>query len=113
MTRRPTPARITLALDAPAAPGADGPLYGPGVDEFCGVPEPTVDQWETGELTPTDSQLQRLAELTGYPVAFFYQPPPPPMRGWICQRSGRGKGCTFFDTSTPPEAGQMSLPGMP
>jgi transcriptional regulator with XRE-family HTH domain len=92
---RPYPERITFALDAPAAPGATGPLEGPGVDEFCGVAEPTVDLWETGELVPTAEQLEALATLTGYPVPFFFAEPPPPFDGpgWLCIRSGKGRGC--------------------
>lgn len=57
--------RITLALDARG-------LDGPEVDAACGVEEPTVDKWETGELTPTPEQVAALAALTGMPVEFFY-----------------------------------------
>jgi hypothetical protein len=100
LDRRVNPHRITLALDAPAT--AEGPFYGPGVDEFCGVTEPAVDEWEAGIRVPTGEQIGRLAELTGYPVGFFYVPDGPPVTGFICQRSGRGKGCRTF--SWPPEA---------
>lgn len=81
----PTPARITLALDAPV--GCPGPLEGPGVDEFCGVAEPTVDRWEAGEETPTPGQLDALAALTGYPLGFFFLPPPTLDldRVWACR----------------------------
>ena len=58
------PWRITLALDAKG-------LYGPEVDEACGVAEPFVDQWEAGERYPTWEQLQALADLTGCTPAFF------------------------------------------
>lgn len=70
----PVPERITWALDMPQAPGAEGPLEGPGVDEFCGVQEPTVDLWETGEVIPSEEELARLAELTGYSLEWFYRP---------------------------------------
>jgi hypothetical protein len=58
---------ITVALDIQG-------LYGPEVDEACGAHEPEVDLWESGELYPSWSQLCALAELTGYPVAFFVRP---------------------------------------
>lgn len=62
------PWRITHAL-------AD--MSGPEVDRACGVAEPTVDHWELGIVYPTWQQLEALAELTGYPVAFFCQTTPP------------------------------------
>lgn len=105
----PFPARITQALDAPAAPGSVGPLEGPGVDEFCGVAEPTVDRWEAGEEIPTTEQLERLAELTGYPVAFFYREPIPLGRGFMCVRSGKGKGCHLIGDDVPAPAEQLDL----
>lgn len=61
------PHYITVALDIQG-------LYGPEVDEACGAAEPDVDRWEAGELYPSWSQLCALAELTGYPVAFFVRP---------------------------------------
>lgn len=61
---RVIPYRITTALDIRA-------LYGPEVDQACGVEEPAVDQWEAGELYPTWEQLLALAELTQFPVKFF------------------------------------------
>lgn len=80
---RPTPGRITMALNI-----AD--LYGPEVDEACGVEEPAVDQWETGELVPTVEQLRRLAALTGFKVRFFYLPPPElePGQVFVCPPNG-------------------------
>lgn len=59
-----TPWRITAALDLRN-------LYGPEVDEACGVQEPCVDMWEDGHLYPTWEQLYALAELTDFPVRFF------------------------------------------
>lgn len=58
------PDAITAALDL-------GRLYGPQVDEACGVEEPAVDMWETGELYPSWDQLLALSALTGFPVDFF------------------------------------------
>lgn len=88
------PHRITMALNVRG-------LYGPEVDEACGVVEPDVDRWEAGELYPTWEQLGLLAELTGFQRAFFcrpvspdplvtslrfhlpgYKDPPPPVLGW-------------------------------
>jgi hypothetical protein len=80
----PTPARITLALDAPA--GGRPRLEGPDVDLACGAVEPAVDRWETGDEVPTVAQLRALSALTGYPLEFFYLPPPQldPQRVFIC-----------------------------
>lgn len=61
------PHYITTALDLAG-------LYGPEVDEACGAHEPDVDRWKAGELYPSWGQLCALAELTGYPVAFFVRP---------------------------------------
>lgn len=58
------PWRITAALDYRG-------LYGPEVDEACGVKEPCVDMWEDGHLYPTWEHLCALAELTQFPVIFF------------------------------------------
>lgn len=89
MTGRPTPERITAALDM-----AD--CHGPEVDAALGVPEPTVDLWEAGRLVPSPAELERLSLLTGFPVAFFYRPAPEPFVGFICTR-GRGARCEFVD----------------
>ena len=62
---KPNRYRITTALDYRG-------LYGPEVDEALGVDEPTVDEWESGELLPTTEDIQCLATLTHFPVAFFY-----------------------------------------
>lgn len=58
------PHRITQALDLRG-------LYGPEVDEACGVAEPQVDMWEAGELYPAWESLVLLAELTDFPPEFF------------------------------------------
>jgi hypothetical protein len=78
----PVPARITWALDLRE-------LYGPEVDVACGVVEPAVDQWETGELVPTAEQIVLLAALTDFPVEFFYAPVEPgTTRTMLCGRGG-------------------------
>lgn len=80
--KTPTPQRITQALNL-----CD--LYGPDVDWALGGEEPMVDEWETGDRVPAFEQIQALAELTGFPARFFYQPPPPPLGpGWICGDDG-------------------------
>ena len=87
----PIPARITVALDAIGAEGA-------WVDEALDGAEPMVDQWEAGELVPTVGQVEKLAELTGFPVAFFYKPVADwehePLVVRICQRGRRGDNGT-------------------
>jgi hypothetical protein len=78
----PTPERITMALDLRE-------LYGPEVDQALGGEEPMVDEWESGERVPDFAQVQALAELTGFPVRFFYLEAPPPIgNGWLCGADG-------------------------
>jgi hypothetical protein len=59
---------ITISLDAKH-------LYGPEVDEQCGVPEPGVDMWEAGTLYPSFEQLCALAKLTGKTPGYFMARP--------------------------------------
>lgn len=80
--KTPTPERITQALDLRE-------LYGPEVDRALGGEEPMVDEWESGERIPTLEQVQALAELTQFPVRFFYMPAPPPLGPlWMCGDDG-------------------------
>lgn len=58
------PCTITRALDACR-------LYGPEVDEACGVEEPAVDMWEAGQLYPSWDELKALARLTLRPVHYL------------------------------------------
>lgn len=82
-----SPRAITAALDMRA-------LYGPEVDRACGVEEPAVDQWEAGQRYPSWEQLQALSRLTEFPVAFFTRSHDSEISGgFMCQRSGRGRGC--------------------
>ena len=72
------PWRITMMLDARG-------LYGPEVDEACGVQEPTVDLWEEGAVYPTWPQLVALAKLCETTPGFFMDDralPPRPMPWW-------------------------------
>lgn len=81
-TKRPTPKRITIALDLMN-------LYGPEVDIACGVVEPAVDMWEAGTLVPTPEQVRALSALTGFPINFFYLPEPEPLGPiWVCGDDG-------------------------
>jgi transcriptional regulator with XRE-family HTH domain len=80
-SRDPNPARITIALNAAG-------LYGPEVDRACGVEEPTVDLWESGELVPTREQVEALAELCGVTPVTFYLDDPPAGPIWICSSDG-------------------------
>jgi hypothetical protein len=80
--KTPTPERITMALDLRE-------LYGPEVDRALGGEEPMVDEWESGARVPTLTEVRVLAELTGFPVRFFYLEPPPPLGdGWMCGSDG-------------------------
>lgn len=91
-----SPRAITAALDMRA-------LYGPEVDEACGVQEPAVDQWEAGQLYPSWEQLDALARLTGFPVRFFTRDQAGEITGgFMCQRSGRGKGCRTLSAPSGP-----------
>ena len=102
------PARITLALDLCG-------LEGPEVDAACGGAEPDVDMWELGLAVPAPEQVVKLAELTGFPVAFFYQPVKPgPLAGsaiFICRR-GRG-GCETREPDVVDENGVLLYGGKP
>jgi len=92
--RLPVPARITMALDA-------NELYGPEVDQACGVEEPAVDRWEAGTLIPTPEQIVALAALTRQPPEFFYEPIEPGerhTRSFICDRSKRKHGLTIVES---------------
>ena len=109
-SKTPIPERITLALDMRQ-------LYGPEVDRACGVEEPAVDEWEAGTRVPTPEQIALLAELTNYPVGYFYEPVTVKVHQLIvCDRSKpRGKRCVVVDTRPDakvlnlPAAGQMTL----
>lgn len=91
-----SPLAITTALNL-------GELYGPEVDEACGVEEPAVDEWEAATRYPTWPQLEALARLTGFPVRFFTERrAEPPSGGFMCQRSGRGRGCRRIPAWTGP-----------
>lgn len=65
---RVVPWLITIALDGKR-------LYGPEVDQACGVAEPGVDMWEAGDLYPSFEQLCKLAKLTGKTPGFFMNRP--------------------------------------
>src|ERR1700722_2840390 len=77
----PVRQRITQALDSRM-------LDGPEVDEELGVAEPMVDWWEEGRVVPTGDEIERLAELTQYPVQFFYEPWTPMGPAWMCADDG-------------------------
>lgn len=92
------PGRITLALDLCG-------LYGPEVDIALGGREPMVDEWEEGTRAPTREQVVALSALTHFPLDFFYKPLSTHERlggAWLCQRSGRGKGCTYIAPPSTP-----------
>lgn len=67
------PWRITMYLNAKG-------LYGPEVDQACGVEEPAVDLWEAGKLYPTWEQTLALCQLTGVTPMALLAPRPPLIR---------------------------------
>ena len=78
--RSPNRDRITAALDMRG-------MYGPEVDEALGVTTPTdttVDAWEAGDLVPSESEIRRLAMLTGMIPAWFYNGTLPVIEGFSC-----------------------------
>lgn len=107
-TGRVVPARITIALDFRG-------LEGPEVDIACGAQEPDVDLWECGVAVPTEEQLRLLAELTDFPIHFFYTPiPPGPLlggtgRAWFCGP----KGCESPEPDYVDERGVLHYGGQP
>lgn len=91
-TMKPTPNRITHALNQRG-------LYGPQVDQACGVEEPAVDMWEAGALVPTFEQVEALAKLTEFPIGWFYQPPIESIdHGIVCWKTG---GCEAIGRDKP------------
>jgi hypothetical protein len=105
---RVVPARITLALDLRG-------LEGPEVDVACGGTEPDVDMWELGLATPAPRQVAMLAQLTGFPVACFYQPlRPGPLAGsaiTVCH--GGRRGCETREPDVIDESGVLLYGGRP
>lgn len=57
-------------------------MYGPWVDLALDAREPDVDDWEAGRGRPTLDQMRRAAFLTGFKVAWFYDPKPLPAITW-------------------------------
>ncbi len=102
------PARITMALDFRG-------LEGPEVDAACGGAEPDVDMWELGQAVPAPEQVVKLAELTGFPVAFFYQPVKPgTLAGsviFIC--NCRRRGCEALEPDVVDGNGVLLYGGKP
>lgn len=85
----PHPSRITHALNARQ-------LYGPAVDTALDGAEPMVDEWEAGTRIPKPHQIELLAQLTAYPLDWFYRGPL--QVGFLC---GRGRGASSTITSDP------------
>lgn len=103
-TGRVVPARITMAL-------AICGLEGPEVDTACGAAEPDVDMWELGLAVPSLEQLEKLAALTGFTVAYFYGPlEPGPLTGpvFMC-----GTHCEISEPDVVDENGVLLYGGQP
>jgi hypothetical protein len=101
------PDRITTALDGHG-------LYGPEVDEACGVEEPAVDEWEAGTRYPTWEQLHALAKLVDLPVHVFTMDSGVVTRMIVCETSG----CTVIERNpvlafTPEAITAANLPKPP
>ncbi len=88
---RLVPWRLTFALDHRR-------LFGPEVDQACHAKHPDVDRWEAGTLYPQWHQLVALAELTQFPVKFFFQ---------------QAKGIDVRDTSMVFHVKEKDLPSAP
>lgn len=105
-TGRVVPARITMALDIRG-------LDGPEVDEACGTAEPYVDLWECGLEVPTAEQVRLLAELTDFPVVWFYQPiPAGPLLGGPIFICGPRK-CEVVESHVVDDRGVLHHNGVP
>jgi hypothetical protein len=106
-TGKIVPARITIALDLRG-------LEGPEVDIACGAQEPAVDLWELGLEVPTREQLAKLAKLTGFDVAYFYQPiPPGPLTDSLFICYGGRRGCELTAPDVIDENGVLLYEGKP
>lgn len=66
------PWALTLALDA-------GGHYDPELSEALGCSVGDVDRWEEGIEIPTVEQAGRIADVTSYPLRWFYRVGPPPI----------------------------------
>lgn len=107
---RVVPARITIALDLRE-------LHGPEIDEHVGTyhgnPDGDIDRWEQALAVPSREQVELLAKLTDFPLAWFYEPikPGPFTDGpiWMC---GRG-GCELVQPHIITELGVLLYEGQP
>ena len=108
---RVVPARITMALDMRG-------LDGPEVDEACGTfernPAGDVDMWEMALAVPSPEQVRLLAELTGFPIPFFYKPVKPgPQLGPLWISWGGRRGCQLVQPDVVTEQGVLLYEGKP
>jgi hypothetical protein len=107
-TGKVVPARITIALDIRGLEGRE-------VDVACGAAEPDVDMWELGLAAPTAEQVRLLAELTGFTVAFFYQPiaPGPMTSSPVFMCHGPRRRCEITAADVVDENGVLLYGGEP
>lgn len=69
--------------------------------------------WELGLSQPTALQVAKLAELTGFPVSYFYQPiAPGPLTGSPVFLCGR-RTCTVRDADVIDDNGVLLYGGKP
>lgn len=53
-----------------------------------------MDEWEAGQRYPSWEQLEALSRLTEFPIEFFTRAHDSEISsGFMCLRSGRGRGC--------------------
>lgn len=114
---KPVPARISIALDYG---GHEGPEVDLAVGTFEKNPAGDVDVWECGLASPTGDQVKLLAELTGFPILWFYEPiAPGPILGRpgqiiICyRRKVNGKRCHAVEQDYVDENGVLHYAGEP
>ncbi len=106
---RPVPARITWALDMR---GLEGPEVDEQVGTFEGNPAGDVDDWEAARATPSPEQVLALAELTRYPVGWFYKPVQPgPQTGGMRINWGGRRGCEWVPPDVVDERGVLIRDG--
>lgn len=107
------PARITLALDIM---GLNGPEIDEQVGTWHGNPGGDIDRWEQALAVPSPAQVELLAKLTDFPVAWFYEPVetgPLLDNGpvWMCFSDRRG--CAQVQPHVVTEAGVLLYEGQP
>jgi len=87
------------------------------LSEVLSVERVTVTRWETGQTFPPPKTMRRIAEVTGKPLAWFFEeddPPQPPFITNILPDVLAGAGQATMQSAPPAAAppGQVDLPAM-